>query len=271
MPLTMLLGTAVFFGLLPGEGIAFAALLGIILAPTDAALGLPIFNDPKVPVRIRRALNVESGLNDGIATPFVLLFLSLQPPVKLRLGGLAGKALLEIMFALLVGVGGDWGGWLLSKAADRGWSSGISQQLAIFGLAWRPLRIIDDRRQRFYRRFPAESSARQRPFLRPAVTEYRHINFAAGGLSSAVLPFEGAVLCQRWRPFACAVLSLTAVRMLPVALTMRRAGLRLTRCPDGLVRPARPGFGGFPAAVMTLRKPADPPICSSQRPPGQYC
>jgi NhaP-type Na+/H+ or K+/H+ antiporter len=56
---------------LPGESVAFAALIAAILAPTDAALGLPIFTNSLVPVRIRRALNVESGLNDGIATPFI--------------------------------------------------------------------------------------------------------------------------------------------------------------------------------------------------------
>ncbi len=76
MLLTLALGTLVALVLLPGEGLAFAALIAAILAPTDAALGLPIFTNPLVPVRIRRALNVESGLNDGIATPFVSLFLA---------------------------------------------------------------------------------------------------------------------------------------------------------------------------------------------------
>ena len=76
MLLTLAFGTLIALVLLPGEGLAFAALIAAILAPTDAALGLPIFTNPLVPVRIRRALNVESGLNDGIATPFVTLFLA---------------------------------------------------------------------------------------------------------------------------------------------------------------------------------------------------
>jgi NhaP-type Na+/H+ or K+/H+ antiporter len=80
--LTVGLGAAVAVMLLPGEGLALAALLGAVLAPTDAALGLPIFNNPQVPVRIRRALNVESGLNDGIATPLVTLLSPTQPPPK---------------------------------------------------------------------------------------------------------------------------------------------------------------------------------------------
>ena len=55
---------------------AAAALVATILAPTDAALGLAVVTNRLVPARIRRALNVESGLNDGIATPFVTLFLA---------------------------------------------------------------------------------------------------------------------------------------------------------------------------------------------------
>src|SRR5437868_14457140 len=77
LPLTILAGAALAFLLFPPEGWPFALLLGALLAPTDAALGLWIFNNPRVPVRIRRALNVESGLNDGLATPFVTLFLAL--------------------------------------------------------------------------------------------------------------------------------------------------------------------------------------------------
>ncbi|NIV40107.1 MAG: sodium:proton antiporter, partial [Anaerolineae bacterium] len=77
MPLVVAFGGLVALGLFPEEGLGFALLLGAILAPTDAALGIPILNNPRVPVRIRRALNVESGLNDGIATPLVALFTAL--------------------------------------------------------------------------------------------------------------------------------------------------------------------------------------------------
>jgi NhaP-type Na+/H+ or K+/H+ antiporter len=77
MPLIILLGALAAFILFPQEGIGFALLVGTILAPTDAALGLAIFNNPRVPVRIRRALNVESGLNDGIASPLVVLFIAI--------------------------------------------------------------------------------------------------------------------------------------------------------------------------------------------------
>ncbi len=69
LPLTIACGGLVGWLLFPDQGIGFALLLATILAPTDAALGLPIFVNRSVPVRIRRALNVESGLNDGLVTP----------------------------------------------------------------------------------------------------------------------------------------------------------------------------------------------------------
>ena len=59
-------------GLFPGIGIWLALLLAAALAPTDAGLGAATVLNPVVPVRVRRILNVESGLNDGLATPVVL-------------------------------------------------------------------------------------------------------------------------------------------------------------------------------------------------------
>ena len=77
LPLTVLLG-AVIAGFIFGEfSIWEAALLAAILAPTDAALGQAVVSSPVVPVRIRQALNVESGLNDGIVLPMVMLFAAL--------------------------------------------------------------------------------------------------------------------------------------------------------------------------------------------------
>ena len=56
-------------------GLAFieAILLAIVLAPTDAALGQAVVTDPRIPSRVRQGLNVESGLNDGICVPLLLI------------------------------------------------------------------------------------------------------------------------------------------------------------------------------------------------------
>jgi NhaP-type Na+/H+ or K+/H+ antiporter len=137
MPLVMALGGMVAFGLFPEEGIGFALLLGAILAPTDAALGVAIFNNPRVPVRIRRALNVESGLNDGIATPFVALFTALAVAEETHIaGGWLVSALAQIGIAVGVGAAvGLLGGWLFAAAVKRRWTSKGTEQIGNLALA----------------------------------------------------------------------------------------------------------------------------------------
>jgi sodium/hydrogen antiporter len=75
LPLTIALGF-VAATLLTDLDPWLCALAATALAPTDAALGAPVVADPRVPMRIRRTLNVESGLNDGLATPLVMFFLA---------------------------------------------------------------------------------------------------------------------------------------------------------------------------------------------------
>ena len=77
LPLMILLGVGAGMLLFPGIPLAALALMAAILAPTDAALGQAVVSDPCVAARPRRALTVESGLNDGLALPAVLLFASL--------------------------------------------------------------------------------------------------------------------------------------------------------------------------------------------------
>ena len=72
LPLTVAAGWGLAAWLLPGLGVWLALLVGAALAPTDAALGLSVVTNPVVPAPIRRLITVESGLNDGIATPVVM-------------------------------------------------------------------------------------------------------------------------------------------------------------------------------------------------------
>ena len=137
LPLTMVLGTVLAYLMEPGFGWAAAALVATILAPTDAALGLAVVTNRAVPARIRRALNVESGLNDGLATPFVTLFLAMVVSEESSsTEGWAVAALTQIgvavLAALAVGLGG---GWLVSRARSHGWTSPMSEQLAVLTLA----------------------------------------------------------------------------------------------------------------------------------------
>ncbi len=73
LPLAILTGMAVAWLLFPGIGVVEMALLAAILAPTDAALGEPVVANREVPADIRESLNFESGLNDGICVPIVIL------------------------------------------------------------------------------------------------------------------------------------------------------------------------------------------------------
>jgi NhaP-type Na+/H+ or K+/H+ antiporter len=127
-----LVGTLMF----PELPLATALLIAAILAPTDAALGLPVITNPTVPIRVRRVLNVESGLNDGIATPFVLLFISLATAAEGSDGGHFVVALAEIAIAIVVGIGiGGIGGRLLREADRLGLTSGLSRQIVVLALA----------------------------------------------------------------------------------------------------------------------------------------
>lgn len=235
LPLSMLCGAVCFLGLLPGEGLAFAALLSAILSPTDAALGLPVFNDPKMPVRIRRALNVESGLNDGIATPFVMLFIAFAVAVETHShGNWLSSALLEVAIALLVGaLVGVGGGWLLLKAADRGWTAGTSEQVAVFGLAlttyFGSLMIEGNGFIAAFSGGIVFSAATHNRFAEP--TEFTEnagtiLSLLVWGIFGVLAIPKALVYTTDWRPITCAVLSLTAIRMIPVALAMLGSGLR---------------------------------------------
>src|SRR5271165_374700 len=74
---TIVLGAVVARLVFPNLSLWEAGILGAVLAPTDAGLGQVIVNSPRVPMRIRQALKVEAGLNDGLSVPFMLFFVAL--------------------------------------------------------------------------------------------------------------------------------------------------------------------------------------------------
>lgn len=125
MPLAIAIGAAaalVFFEVLSfWEG----AVVGAILAPTDAALSQGVVSNERVPARVRRALVAESGLNDGLAVPFALAFTAAalaQFGIETK-GDALTFALEQIGFGILVGlVLGAAGGWLIRKAVETGWA-----------------------------------------------------------------------------------------------------------------------------------------------------
>jgi NhaP-type Na+/H+ or K+/H+ antiporter len=140
MPLTIAAGTAVAFMLPLGLDFFHAALLAAVLAPTDAALGQSVVSNANVPVRIRQALNVESGLNDGIAVPVVVFLAALAAAGA---GDATGNTYdyltfgaLQVILGPLTGIAvGCLGGWLIDAAVRRGWMSMSFEGAAVLAMA----------------------------------------------------------------------------------------------------------------------------------------
>lgn len=139
LPLTVGLGTLVAVGLFPALTLWEAALLAAVLAPTDAALGQAVVSSPLVPARIRQALNVESGLNDGIVLPVVLVFISACSSAIEGLGGAEywlRFAVLQITLGPLMGwIVGYVGAKAIELTRSRGWMNHTFELLSSLGLA----------------------------------------------------------------------------------------------------------------------------------------
>jgi sodium/hydrogen antiporter len=137
LPLTLLTGWGLATWLFPDLGIWLALLVAAALAPTDAALGVPVVTNRVVPSRVRRLITVESGLNDGIATPVVVLALAGAATAE-RVPGAAdlGGAMAELGIGAVVGGAlGLAGGWLLRRARRRGWAAEDFAGIAVLALA----------------------------------------------------------------------------------------------------------------------------------------
>jgi sodium/hydrogen antiporter len=234
-PLTVIAGTLTAGWLVPGLGWAAAALVASILAPTDAALGLGVFSDRSVPGRIRRALNVESGLNDGLATPLVTLFLAV---VVSEVG--AGpedwvtESLTDLGVALVVAVViGLGSGRLLVGARRRGWTSETSDRLAVMTIALVSyLAAVSLGGNGFVAAFAAgiffAAATRARLVEATLFTEDvgLFLSFLVWSLFGAAL--VGPILTSPvdLAAIGYAILSLTLIRMVPVAIAMSGTGLR---------------------------------------------
>lgn len=137
LPLSILLGSLAAWPFLEAWPIFAVILVAAILAPTDAALGQAVVTNPVVPERTRRALTVESGLNDGLALPVVLLFASLTAQ---EMGQEDRNWLLfsaqQLLLGPLVGIAiGLTGGAALIAAQNHKLTSDIYEGIAAIALA----------------------------------------------------------------------------------------------------------------------------------------
>jgi NhaP-type Na+/H+ or K+/H+ antiporter len=234
LPLTIVAGLAVALLILPDLGVTGALILAILVAPTDAALGALVVNSPAVPLRIRQALNVESGLNDGLVTPLVLVVVAIAAAegsaapegwiadavAQITLGTIAG---------LLVGV---VGALLLRIATRRRWILEGADWIvapALAALAWVVAEALGG--NAFVAAFVAGLATTATYGRVPdAFLEFGEVGgellglavfFCLGVLIPVIGPFEPPVILY-------ALLALTVVRMLPVAISLVGTGLAPT-------------------------------------------
>ncbi|MCK4842859.1 MAG: cation:proton antiporter [Methylococcales bacterium] len=228
MPLTILLGTLIAW-VLPLQ-LAFweAALVAAILAPTDAALGLAVVTSANVPVRIRQAINVESGLNDGIALPVVLIFASLASAssdfeqhhwwqflvYQLGFGPLAG---------ILVGF---VGASLINIATTRNWMTDSAEGIVALAIAVLAFTLAESLQGNgFIAAFVAgmvfgnRLTHECRFLFEFAETEGQLFILGTFFVFGAVLIPDVLSVVNGWM-LIYAMLSLTLIRMLPVALSL---------------------------------------------------
>jgi len=234
MPLTIALGTAAAALLLTDLSFWEAAIVGTVLAPTDAALGQAVVSNPRVPVRVRRALNVEAGLNDGLSVPFLALFLSLAAAeVELQPASYWIRfALEQIGFGVLVGIGvGLAGGWLVRLASNRGWMTASFQRLALLTLALIAYALADTvGGYVFIAAFvgglvvgPTVERVGER-LLRFTEAEGQLLNLSVFFIFGVLV--LGLLDALTWQIVLYVLLSLTIVRMLPVAAALLGTHLR---------------------------------------------
>jgi sodium/hydrogen antiporter len=235
LPLTIVLGFLVAMIVLPGIAPLEMALLAAMLAPTDAALGKPVVTNPAVPAVMREALNLESGLNDGICVPIVVLLLGLAVGTQIEHGTMIHAVRVvveELGIGALVGLALTWLTTLMLRFAEgRGWISEHWAEVPIVALAAACFAaaqamggsgfiacyvgglLLSGLRQRH-----KEELLRGAVATGEALALLTWIAFGIGALAQIV----GRLT---WSALLYAVLSLTVIRMGPVLLCL--AGTRM--------------------------------------------
>ncbi|MFC1748008.1 cation:proton antiporter [Pseudomonadota bacterium] len=235
MPLTIAAGVLVAMVVLPELLVIEALILAVILAPTDAALGQAVVSSPKVPERVRQSLNVESGLNDGIALPALLFVISFAAASH------AGEQDTDWLFFItqqitlgpLAGiVVGAVGALAINKAIERGFLTHEFCNIYLLMLAFIAYLAADlIGGNGFIAAFTAGVAVGN--VLKHVNEEIYEFAESEGQLLNLIIFFLfGAVLLPQvwgevsWEIVVYALLSLTLVRMIPVFLSLIGKHLR---------------------------------------------
>ncbi len=234
LPLTMLLGTGMGVLLFGTGSIVAIVLMALILSPTDAALGQAVVKSEDVPGDIRQSISVESGLNDGIALPPILICLAmLGADAGHHDGGWGSFVLKQVTLGPLVGLlVGFCGGWLIQKMSDLGWMEETFQRLSALPMAIVAFALAEVvGGNGFISAFVAGlglTIAVTSDHVRHQIQEFGETEGTQ--LILVVFLIFGLVMVpiasQYWGALELlyAVLSLTLIRMVPVAISMIGSG-----------------------------------------------
>jgi NhaP-type Na+/H+ or K+/H+ antiporter len=233
LPLTIALGIATGTVIFPDLGFYEVCLLATMLAATDAALGKGVVTNQVVPARLREGLNVESGLNDGLCVPVLLVFLALATGTT---HGEGGTSLALTLVAEEIGIGAAVGiGFaylavkVLRVALNRGWLTDIWAQIPVVGLAVACFATADRLHGSGY------IAAFMGGLLFGHMTRRTHELVKAGeGIAELLammtwIIFGAVAVGQSWMGMTWPVLlysllSLTVIRMVPNIVALTRSG-----------------------------------------------
>lgn len=234
MPLIIAFGTLVAYMLPIGLTLIEAALLAAVLAPTDAALGQSVVSNERVPVRIRQTLNVESGLNDGIAVPFVFLFAAIAAghTEQTETGAIASFTALQLILGPLVGLTvGYIAGSFIKNAGLSGWMT-LSYEgpaiLAVAALTYALAQLTGG--NGFIATFIAGLTLgyvieQKCAYVLEFVESEGHALVLLAFLVFGAIMLPEVLHHLNWLCVLYAILSLTVIRMIPIAISLIGTGV----------------------------------------------
>jgi NhaP-type Na+/H+ or K+/H+ antiporter len=235
LPLTIVLGALIAVVAFPDLVVFEAVALAVLLAPTDAALGQSVVSDTRLPSVVRQGLNAESGLNDGICVPLLVAavtFAELEEAPSFN-----GEIVVDLVeeLAIAIGVGivvAVLVAFVMKRSAERGWMEerwGQIVPLAATAAAYTV--TVEMGGSGFIAAFVAGLVYGR--LLGASAHESTALTEDLGQMLSAVtFVLFGAVVVGRGVPdldlatIVYALLSLTVVRMVPVAISLLGSGAR---------------------------------------------
>jgi sodium/hydrogen antiporter len=232
--LTVVLGAVFAVLVFPQLTLWEAGILSAILAPTDAGLGQVIVNSPRVPMRIRQALNVEAGLNDGLSVPFLLFFIALtEAGIEGPRASFVRFIVEQLGYGIVVGsVIGLVGGWCLGLARRREWIAPAFLQLGVVSVPLLCAMASEAVAASMFIAAFVAGLAVQAGYKEAGKHSVEFTEEWGQMLNLGIFFLFGAAAVRDWgqlslRSVLYAIVSLTVVRMVPVAVAL--IGTRLSR------------------------------------------